>query len=116
MTRSVACAELAISPHFLPDFGLPDERTARIAARRAFVELKASFMDAASDIDGLAGDVLRRRVRGADEPAQVWRLRAALLHALSPLHPRTPQHHLELTRQLDSLFPEPRDHTCFMPL
>ena len=32
--------------------GMPDDRLARMAARRAFVEMKQVFMRAAADVDG----------------------------------------------------------------
>lgn len=85
-------------------FNLPDERIARIAARRAFVELKLCFMRAAADIDGPAGALLQQRVRRASEPVHLWRLRAVVLVSLRERHERTPLHRLELHRQLDSIF------------
>jgi hypothetical protein len=80
------------------------ERLARIAARRAFVELKTSFMRAAADIDGAPGERLQRQVRQASEPVQLWRLRGAVLMALRERHGHATVHHLELRRQLDSIF------------
>jgi hypothetical protein len=83
---------------------LPAEQLARIAARRAFVEMKHSFMRAAGDIDGPVGTLLLAKVRRASEPTHLWRLRAVLLASLPEDHERTPIHRLELHRQLDSLF------------
>lgn len=83
---------------------VPAEQLARIAARRAFVEMKHSFMRAAGDIDGPVGTLLTAKVRRASEPAHLWRLRAVLLASLPEDHERTPIHRLELHRQLDSLF------------
>jgi hypothetical protein len=100
----------------LPGFGLPEDRQARIAARRAFVELKTSFMRAASDACGPTGELLRRKVREADETLQLWRLRVALLAALPSGHERTAQHRSELLRQLDSVFPDSGPETGFVPL
>jgi hypothetical protein len=80
------------------------ERLARIAARRAFVELKSTFMRAAADIDGAVGEDLQRKVRQASEPVQLWRLRGSVLMALHAHHERTPIHRIELRRQLDSIF------------
>lgn len=80
------------------------ERLARIAARRAFVELKTSFMRAAADIDGAVGERLQHQVRQATVPVQLWRLRGAVLNALRAHHERTPVHQIELSRQLDSIF------------
>jgi hypothetical protein len=104
------------APIDLPGFGLPDDRLARIAARRAFVELKTSFMRAASDACGPTSELLRRKVRDADEALQLWRLRIALLAALPSDHERTAQHRSELLRQLDSVFPDSGPETGFVPL
>lgn len=100
----------------LPGFGLPEDRLARLAARRAFVELKTSFMRAATDAAGPYSDLLRRRVRDADEALQLWRLRLPLLAALPAGHARTAQHRAELLRELDSVFPDTGDDTTFVPL
>ena len=81
-----------------------DERMARIAARRAFVEMKLCFMRAAADVAGPIGARLQQKVRQATEAVELWRLRAAILCSLPPDHERTPAHCLELERQLDSLF------------
>ena len=102
MTLSVEYTPHAADPHTA--FNLPDERIARIAARRAFVELKLCFMRAAADIDGSLGARLLRQVRRASEPVHLWRLRAAVLAALQSSHDRTPVHRIELRRQLDSIF------------
>lgn len=51
----------------LPGPGLPQERHARIAARRAFVDLKSRFMSAVDALDGMRGDWLRYQVRQAHE-------------------------------------------------
>ena len=97
-------------------FGLPDERLARVAARRAFVEMKHAFMRAAADIDGTVGEMLQRKVRCATEAVDLWRLRAVLLASLASAHERTPLHRWELHRQLDSVFPERGAATCAVPL
>lgn len=81
------------------------ERLARLAARRAFVELKQAFMRAAALIEGEIGARLQRRVRRATEAVELWRLRAVVLASL----PETDAAHvsrIELSRQLDSVFPE----------
>jgi hypothetical protein len=96
-------------------FGLPEDRLARIAARRAFVELKTSFICAASDACGPTGELLRRKVRDADEALQLC-LRLALLAALPIGHERTAQHRSELLQQLDSVFPDSGPETGFVPL
>ena len=104
------------SPADLPGFGLPEDRQARIAARRAFVELKSSFMNAASEACGPTADLLRRKVRGADEALQLWRLRLALLAALPADEERFARSREELLRHLDSVFPDSGPETGFVPL
>ncbi|RQP23794.1 hypothetical protein [Piscinibacter terrae] len=86
-------------------YGMPDDRLARMAARRAFVEMKQVFMRAAADVDGTVGEMLQQRVRAANEPVELWRIRAVLLASLPAHHQRTLTHRIELHRQLDSLFP-----------
>jgi len=97
-------------------FGLPDERLARVAARRAFVELKQSFMRAVADVEGSSGELLQRKVRQASEAIELWRLRALVLESLPPQHPHTAAHRIELRRQLDSVFPDHGVDTGFLPL
>lgn len=103
MTLSIALA----GPHAGEThtaFNLPDERVTRIAARRAFVDLKLCFMRAAAAVDGPLGVRLQRLVRHAAEPVQLWRLRAAVLAALHTSDDRSHSHRVELRRQLDSIF------------
>jgi hypothetical protein len=87
-------------------YGLPADRQARIAARRAFVEMKADLMCACAVLPGAYGERLRQRVRQATEAVDLWRLRGAILVALPEAHPRTPGHRSELLRQLSHLFPD----------
>lgn len=96
--------------------GLPEDRLARMAARRAFVDMKQVFMRAAADVEGTVGDMLRQRVRNANEPVELWRLRAVLLASLPRTHERTLTHRIELHRQLDSLFPFNECDTEVVPL
>jgi hypothetical protein len=86
-------------------YGMPDDRLARMAARRAFVEMKQVFIRAAADVEGAVGQMLQQRVRIANEPVELWRVRAVLLASLPAHHQRTLAHRIELHRQLDSLFP-----------
>jgi hypothetical protein len=102
MNFELASASPGGVPHTA--FNLPDERVARIAERRAFVALKLCFMRAAADVPGPQGALLQRHVRSATEPAQLWRLRAAVLASLRVGHERTSMHQAELRRQLDSIF------------
>jgi hypothetical protein len=105
-----------LSPADLPGFGLPEDRQARIAARRAFVELKSTFINAATVACGPTAELLRRKVRAADEALQLWRLRVALLAALPADDDRSARHRQNLLRQLDSVFPDSGPETGFVPL
>ncbi len=86
----------------LLDGGLPGDRVARGAARQAFVELRASFLRTLEDLPG--NDWLVAQVRRAEEPVDLWLLRAPVFRALaaggSEMHAR----HLGLRRKIDSVF------------
>ena len=86
--------------------GLPQDRHARIAARRTFVELKQRFIAAVHGLDGLRGDWLRHQVRHAQEPVDLWRLRGAVFAALGLRDETTHRTRTELHRVLDSVFPD----------
>ena len=100
----------------LHGFGLPAERLARVAARRAFVELKHTFMRAVADIDGSTGELLQRRVRQAGEAIELWRIGALVLASLPSHDERAACHRIELHRQLDSVFPDNTRDTAVVPL
>jgi hypothetical protein len=61
---------------------LTPERTARMAARQAFVDLKRAFIDAAALIPGESGDRLRQHVRQANDPLELWHVRALIVSLL----------------------------------
>jgi hypothetical protein len=84
-------------------FGLPDARLARVAARRAFVEMKICFMRAAAQIESANALELQRQVRLALEITDLWRLRGALFDAL-PQESKGDVHREEMRRHLDSGF------------
>ena len=92
--------------HFAPatllGAGLPGDRVARLAARQAFVALKDEFIAA---LDGLpAAQWLRGQVRSAEEPVDLWLLRAPTFAALEGgEHERRLRRH-RLRRALDSIF------------
>lgn len=90
----------------LMDHGLTPEQLARVAARRALVALKQSFMRAADDLDGPDADWLRRKVRQANDCVELWRLRPTIFALLPRDNVRSTLHRAELNRQLDSIFPE----------
>lgn len=83
---------------------LPQERLARIAARRAFVEMKQAYMNAASDIASATAALLQHKVRRAGEPWELWSLRAVILASLPADNERTVGHRMKLEREFDSIF------------
>jgi len=90
--------------------GLPAERAARIAARRAFVEMKHIFMRAVATMKDRKGEWLRSQVRLANEPLDLWLLRGPVLAALRQTDSETRGLRAELYRGLDSLFPHAHGH------
>ena len=90
----------------LPGPGLPQDRHARIAARRIFVTLKQRFMRAADSLDGLRHDWLRRQLRQVQEPGDLWLLRGAVFAALGPNDPTSQRLRSELQALLDLAFPD----------
>jgi len=90
----------------LPGPGLPQDRHARIAARRHFVSMKQQFIAAIARLDGLRGDWLRRQVRQAHEPVDLWLLRGAVFAALGLHDETTRRTRNDLHRVLDSVFPD----------
>jgi hypothetical protein len=86
--------------------GLPADRDARIAARRAFVGMKALFLRAVEGLEHRKGAWLRAQVRAAEDPLDLWLLRGPLLAALrEDDHPATRNLRAELYRSLDNTFP-----------
>ena len=87
--------------------GMPADRAARIAARRAFVEMKQLFLFAAETVEDRKGAWLRHQVRQAGDPVDLWLLRGPLLASLRLCdQAATRQLRAALYRQLDSTFPE----------
>ena len=65
----------------LPGSGLPMERQAQLAARCSFFDIQRAYSQAAADIPGIGGEHLRQTIAQADDPADLWMLRAAVLMA-----------------------------------
>jgi hypothetical protein len=86
--------------------GLPQDRQARLAARRAFVEMKLLFLRATASLEDRKGEWLRLQVRRANDPIDLWILRGPVLRALSLDDRRHRGLRAELYRSLDSIFPE----------
>ncbi len=84
--------------------GLPGDRNARYAARQAFVSLKLTYLEA---LQGLPhADWLLNQVRAAEEPVDLWLLRAPVFAALSGTEPECRSRRQMLRRGLDSVFPD----------
>jgi hypothetical protein len=97
----------------LAGIGLPDDRQARIAARRAFVNLKLTYLAAVQSLPGPRADWLRFQIRHAAEPGDLWLLRAAVFDALPGQQHRAERDTLQ--RGIDSVFPSSRFNSGFAP-
>jgi hypothetical protein len=86
--------------------GMPQDRLARLAARRAFVDLKHDFMMATAGLPGARGEWLRERVRRAEDPYNLWQLRHSLFAALGGNDPDACTIRHALRTGLDTLFTE----------
>lgn len=100
------------TPHGLPAglAGMPQERLMRVAARRAFVDMKTEFLHALDELAAppdLDDDLrqLRRLVRAAQEPEQLWALQRPVFGALRRDPVAGPRLRDSLRQGLDSLFP-----------
>ncbi|MFO1220192.1 MAG: hypothetical protein U1E89_17645 [Burkholderiaceae bacterium] len=96
--------------------GMPQERLARLAARRTFVDLKQHFMKAVADVPGSRGDWLRYQVRQANDPVDLWLLRGAVFAVLPARVPESRRMRLDLHRALDTVFPDSGDIDEMLPL
>lgn len=88
----------------LPGAGLPHDRIARLAARQAFVALKRDFMAAVADLDHAQGPWLREQVRRAEEPVDLYLLRAAVFAAIDGPDLERRRWRQTLRRGLDAMF------------
>lgn len=92
-------------------WGLPQDRVARIAARRAFVALKQTYLLALHAAQGPRADWLRHQVRQAEEPADLWLLRGLVFEQLPGAEGRA-----DLQRGLEAVFPRRSPISGFQPL
>jgi hypothetical protein len=92
------------TPAALRGVGLPGDRGARLAARQAFVDLKLTYLQALQEVAG--ADWLRTLVRSAEEPVDLWLLRAPVFAALEGADPERRSRRQLLRRGLDSVFPD----------
>ena len=97
----------------LPGAGFPDDRASRLAARRRFVEIKLSFLEALDSVGDPELAWLRNQVRGAEEALDLWLLRAPMFVAIgAPEHKALRQ---SLRRGLEALFPDSQPASDFSP-
>ena len=99
----------------LPGAGLPSDRLARIAARRTFVGLKLVFHDALVTCSGPRADWLREQIRAAEDPSDLWLLRAPMFSELADPSPEQRARRQDLRRALATLFPDPEPASAFSP-
>ena len=90
---------------------LAQGQLARLAARRAFVNLKQTYLLVLEGACGSRADWLRHQVRQAAEPADLWLLRGLVFELLPDTAGRA-----ELQRGLHTLFPPRSAHSGFTPL
>lgn len=95
--------------------GLPGDRLARMAARRAFVDLKTMFMRAVEPLQDRKGQWLQEKVRLATDPMDLWLLRSPVLAAQSGNAPEAVALRAELYRAIDSVFPQAFGSSHLMP-
>jgi hypothetical protein len=95
--------------------GLPGDRLARMAARRAFVDLKTMFMRAVEPLQDRKGQWLQEKVRLATDPMDLWLLRSPVLAAQSGNAPEALALRAELYRAIDSVFPQAFGSAHLMP-
>jgi hypothetical protein len=93
--------------------GMPADRLAAIAARRSFVSLKLTFLDAAAVLQGEEAYWLRQQVRSAEEPVDLWLLRAPLFSSLAGADPERRRLRQRVRRALEAVFAEPQPTTSF---
>jgi hypothetical protein len=98
----------------LPGAGLPSDRLARIAARRVFVDLKRTFMDAVAPLGDERAAWLRDQVRKAEEPEDLLMLRGHVFASLSGADATCTERRRRLRRSLDSVFPDSAPRSSFM--
>jgi hypothetical protein len=112
--HSVAVLAAGQGPRdYTASIGMPADRLASIAARRAFVALKLTFVDAAEFVVGEQAHWLRQQVRAAEEPVDLWLLRAPLFSGLAGSQPERRQLRQRVRRALDAVFTEPQASTTF---
>jgi hypothetical protein len=100
---------------YAPGIGLPGDRMARMAARRAFVDLKQTYLLALDDVTDPEAGWLRNQVRLAEEPVDLWLLRGPVFATLSGAEPERRRRRQMLRRGLDSVFADSEPVSHFAP-
>ena len=95
----------------LPEAGSPTDQHARIASRRAFVALKLTFLHALQNAP--ADEWLLHQIRSAEEPVDLWLLRAPVFAALAGQDSERRSRRQMLRRGLDSVFPDLEPASAF---
>lgn len=95
--------------------GMPGDRLARMAARRAFVDLKQTYLLALDEVPDHEAGWLRVQVRSAEEPVDLWLLRGPVFAALTGADPETRRRRQMLRRGLDSVFADSEPPSSFAP-
>jgi len=92
------------APLFDPAKDLAQQRASQIASRRAFVDMKLGFIKIAAEARGAMGNRLQRRVRQAQDPADLIGLQQDLADALPQGSSQAERLRQELAQQLQRLF------------
>lgn len=95
--------------------GMPGDRLARLAARRAFVDLKQTYLLALDELPEREAGWLRVQVRSAEEPVDLWLLRGPVFAALNGVDSETRRRRQMLRRGLDSVFADSEPPSAFTP-
>lgn len=101
-------------PTGLPGTGLPRDRDARLAERRAFVDLKQRFMEAMAGLDDEHVEWIRRQIRLAEHPEDLLLLRGQVFACLAGPDPMRGAWRRTLRRGLDSVFPDSAPRSGFV--
>jgi len=89
---------------FDPAKDLAQQRASRIAARRAFVDMKLGFIKLAAQARGTMGSRLQQRVRQAQDPADLIGLQQDLADSLPHDSSQAERLRQELAQQLQRMF------------
>jgi hypothetical protein len=96
--------------------GAGHERSTSVTSRRSFVALKLAYLEAAAMLHGADSQWLREQVRTAEEPIDLWLLRAPLFAGLAGTCPERRRLRHRLRSALTATFGEPQPNTVFAPL